>query len=170
MQILDASTNEVRLDLSGSGALIRSVRPEQVKVRLDLSKAAVGLNAFNITQENITLPPGVVLKNVRPQAVEVTLDVLVKRAFPIQVDWVGKLPENVRLVEVKLTPETVQVTGESRILEDVSTIYTEKVPVDRIDKSGTMTVKVALSPASLKTATESEDRVTVDYVVEAREK
>jgi YbbR domain-containing protein len=74
------------------------------------------------------------------------------------------------LVEAKLTPETVQVTGESRILEDVSTIYTEKVPVDRIDKSGTMTVKVALSPASLKTATESEDRVTVDYVVEAREK
>jgi YbbR domain-containing protein len=170
MQILDTSTNAVRLDLSGSGALIRSVRPEQVKVRLDLSKAAVGLNAFNITQENITLPPGLVLKNVRPQAVEVTLDVLIKRAFPIQVDWVGKLPAKVRLVEAKLTPQTIQVTGESRILENVSTIYTEKVSVDRIDKSGTMTVKVALSPASLKTATESEDKVTVDYVVETREK
>jgi uncharacterized protein (TIGR00159 family) len=170
MQILDASTNTVRLDLSGSGALIRSVRPEQVKVRLDLSKAVVGLNAFNITQENITLPPGVVLKNVRPQAVEVTLDVLVKRALPIQVDWVGKLPKHLRLVEAKLTPETIQVAGESRTLENVSTIYTEKVSVDRIDKSGTMTVKVALSPASLKTATESEDRVTVDYVVETREK
>jgi uncharacterized protein (TIGR00159 family) len=170
MQILDTSTNAVRLDLSGSGALIRSVRPEQVKVRLDLSKAVVGLNAFNITQENITLPPGVVLKNVRPQAVEVTLDVMIKRAFPIQVDWVGKLPQNVRLVEAKLTPETIQVTGKSRILENVTTIYTEKVSVDRIDKSGTMNVKVALSPASLKTATESEDRVTVEYVVETRER
>ncbi len=39
-----------------------------------------------------------------------------------------------------------------------------------IDKLGTMTVKVALSLASLKTATESEDRVTVDYVIGAREK
>lgn len=170
MQILDASINTVRLDLSGSGALIRSVRPEQVKVRLDLSKAVVGLNAFNITQENITLPPGVILKNVRPHVVEVTLDVLVKRAFPIQVDWVGKLPGNLRLVEAKLTPERIQVIGESRILENVSTIYTEKVSVDRIDKSGTMTVKVALSPASLKTATESEDRVTVNYVIKEREK
>ncbi len=170
MQILDTSINAVRLDLSGSGALIRSVRPEQVKVRLDLSKAVVGLNAFNITQENITLPPGVVLKNVRPQALEVTLDVLVKQEFPIQVDWVGKLPENIRLLEAKLTPERIQVIGESRILENVSTLYTEKVSVDRIDKSGTMTVKVALSPASLKTTTESEDKVTVDYVVEEREK
>ncbi len=170
MQILDTSINAVRLDLSGSGALIRSVRPEQVEVRLDLSKAVVGLNAFNITQENITLPPGVVLKNVRPQALEVTLDVLVKQEFPIQVDWVGKLPENIRLLEAKLTPERIQVIGESRILENVSTLYTEKVSVDRIDKSGTMTVKVALSPASLKTTTESEDKVTVDYVVEEREK
>ncbi|MGD9032183.1 MAG: diadenylate cyclase [Desulfobacteraceae bacterium] len=170
MQILDASINEVRLDLSGSGALIRSVRPEQVKVRLDLSKAVVGRNTFNITQENITLPPGVILKNVRPQVVEVTLDVLVKREFPIQVDWVGKLPGNLRLVEARLTPQKVQVIGESRILETVSTLYTEKVSLDRIDKSGKMTVKVALSPASVKTATASEERVTVEYVVEKRQK
>jgi len=74
------------------------------------------------------------------------------------------------LVEAKITPERIQVIGESRILENVSTIYTEKVSVDRIDKTGTMTVKVALSPASLKTATESEDRLIVDYVVEEREK
>jgi DNA integrity scanning protein DisA with diadenylate cyclase activity len=170
MQILDASVNAVRLDLSGSGALIRSVRPEQVKVRLDLSKAVVGLNAFNISQENITLPPGVILKNVRPQFVEVTLDVLVKQEFPIQVDWVGKLPGNLRLVEAMIAPERIQVIGESRLLDNVSTVYTEKVSVDRIDKSGTVTVKVALSPASLKFATESESRVTVDYVVEEREK
>jgi uncharacterized protein (TIGR00159 family) len=170
MQILDASVNEVRLDLSGSGALIRSVRPEQVKVRLDLSKALVGRNAFNISQENITLPPGVILKNVRPQVVEVTLDVLVKQEFPIQVDWVGKLPGNLRLVEAKITPERIQVVGESRLLDNVSTIYTEKVSVDRIDKSGTVTAKVALSPASLKIATESQDKVTVEYVVKEREK
>ena len=168
MQILDTSVKEVRLDLSGSGALIRSVRPEQVKVRLDLSKAVIGVNAFNISQENISLPPGVVLKNVKPQAVDVTLDVLIKREFPIQVDWVGKLPKNLRLVEAKLTPGKISIIGESRVLKEVSTIYTEKVPVDKIDKTGRITVKVALSPASLKISSDSKDRVTVDYVVEKR--
>jgi uncharacterized protein (TIGR00159 family) len=170
MQILDTSVNKVRLDLSGSGALIRSVRPEQVKVRLDLSKAAVGLNTFNIAQENITLPPGVVLKNVKPQVVEVTLDVFVKREIPIQTDWVGKLPGNLRLVEAKLAPEKIQVIGESRILTEISTIYTEKISLDKIEKTGSMTVKVALSPASLKFSTDSEGKVTIDYVVKEREK
>jgi diadenylate cyclase len=170
MQILQASVNTVRLDLSGSGALIRAVRPEQVKVRLDLSKAVVGLNAFSISQENITLPPGVVLKNVKPQNVEVTLDVLVKKEFPIQVDWVGKLPENLRLVEAKLTPEKIHVIGESRIIEKMSTIYTEKVPIDKIEETGTMSVKVALSPASLKIASDSKDRVQIEYVVRERDR
>jgi uncharacterized protein (TIGR00159 family) len=168
MEILDTSVNAVRLDLSGSGALIRSVRPEQVKVRLDLSKALVGLNAFNITEKNIALPPGVVLKNVNPQVLEVTLDVLVKKQLPIQVDWVGKLSTNLRLVEAKLVPNKVELVGGSLVLKEISTIYTEKVPLNKIEKTGTTTVKLALNPASLKLASESKDKVTVAFFVKER--
>lgn len=168
MEILDTSVKTVRLDLSGSGTLVRSVRPEQVKVRLDLSKAVAGLNKFSITQQNITVPPGVVLKNVRPQVVEVSLDALVEKELPVQVDWVGTLPEQLRLVEAKLTPQKTRVMGESRILQEVSTIYTEKVPLDKIEKSGTITVKLTPNPASLKIVSGSKENVTVEYVVKER--
>ena len=57
-EILETSVNAVRLDLSGSGALIKSVRPEQVHVRLDLSKAVAGESAFRIAPENVNSPPG----------------------------------------------------------------------------------------------------------------
>ncbi len=168
MEILDTSINAVRLELSGSGTIIKSIRPEQVHVRLDLSKAVVGENFFNIGSETISLPPGVVLKRVEPSTVEVTLDVPTKKTLPIQVDWVGKLPGRHILSEVQLDPEKIQVIGGKQILDNISTIYTEKVPLDNISKTGTMTVGLALNPASLKIAEGSKDKVVVTYVVKER--
>jgi len=168
MEILQTSVNAVRLDLSGSGALIKSIRPEQVKVRLDLSKGVVGPNTFNITHENIGLPPGVVLRSVEPPTVEVTLDVPMEKELPLQVDWVGKLPADLILTEAKVSPERIRVVGGAQIVEGISTIYTEKVPLDNIHETGTMTVSLALNPASLQIAPDSDDRITIRYKVQQR--
>jgi diadenylate cyclase len=165
-EILDTSTNTVRVELSGSGALIRSLRPDQVKVRVDLSKYSVGNNRFTITPENVSLPPGVFLKNVKTPVVDVTLDTLTRKDLYVQVDWTGKLPDKTLITDVKLDPEKVQVIGGKTVLENLTTIYTEKVWVDGLDKSGTTTAKLSLTPASLKIAPGSRDRVTIEYTVQ----
>jgi diadenylate cyclase len=167
-EILDTSTNTVRLELSGSGALIRSLRPDQVKLRVDLSNYSVGNNRFTITPENVSLPPGVFLKNVRAPVVEVTLDTLTRKDLAVQVDWAGKLPDRTIITDVKLDPEKVQVIGGKSVLENLTTIYTEKVWVDGLDKSGTTTAKLVLSPASLKIAPGSRDRVTIEYTAQKK--
>ena len=167
-EILETSINNVALQLSGSGALIKSLRPDQVRVRLDLSQAVVGLNTFSITPDNIKLPPGVFLKDVYPQTVDVTLDIPKTVSLPVQVDWGGKLPEHLILVSAELEPDTLQVTGGSRLLDDISTIYTEKVMLDQIDRSGTLTVNPILSPASLKIAGNSNQKIFVRYTVKLR--
>jgi diadenylate cyclase len=169
MEILDTSVSTVRVHLSGSGALIKSMRPEQVRVRLNLSKAVVGPNTFTIIPENVALPPGVFVKKVEPPVVEVTLDIPMEKELPVQVDWVGKLPQDLILVEARLHPKTIEVIGGIRQLEDISTIYTQKVPVDAIKKTGTISVNLALQPATLKIAPGSKDRITVQYVAQERQ-
>jgi uncharacterized protein (TIGR00159 family) len=166
--ILDTSVNSVKLHLEGSGSLIKSVRPEQIQVKLDLEGAAAGANHFTVGRENITLPPGVFLRKVEPSTVEVTLDVPVEKELPVQVDWVGTLPKHLILTETKLHPERVKVIGGREILQDVETIYTEKVPLDNIRKTGTITANLVLKPASLRVAPGSKDRVQIAYVVEEK--
>lgn len=168
MEILDASQNTVSLELSGSGTLIRSIRPEQVKVRLDLAAAIPGKNAFPIHPEHISLPPGIALKSFKPLAVEVVLDVLTRRELPLQVDWVGRLREGLIITEVRLDPERVQTVGLRSTLENITTLYTEKVSVDHLEKSGALTVKPVLNPPSLKIVGGSKERVTVEFVVKER--
>jgi hypothetical protein len=169
MEILRTSSNEVSLELTGSGALMRSLKPDQVNVRLDLAKAAVGANTFNISPGNVSLPPGVFLKDIQTDTVQVTLDVPIKKELPVQINWAGTLPENLIISEATYDPQVVQVLGSKRILDNISTLYTEKVFVDNIRESGTVTARLALNPASLRIAPDSKDRVTINYVVKERE-
>jgi uncharacterized protein (TIGR00159 family) len=168
MEILETSVNAVRIQLGGSGAILKSLGPEQVQVRLDLGKAAVGQNAFTITNESIKLPPGVLLKSVEPSVVDVTLDVQARKKLPIQVDWTGRLRDFLALTEVEIEPDKITVIGGRSILDTLSTLYTEKVRLDNIEKSGEITVSLALRPASLKVAPGSKERIRIAYTVEGR--
>jgi len=141
-----------------------------VKVRISLGKAVVGLNSFTITQDDISLPPGVILKKVEPQVVDVSLDIPVKKELPVQIDWVGKLAEHLILKSAKVEPEIVSVIGGSKVLQQISTIYTEKVPLDNIDKTGRLSVNLALNPASLKIAETSNGKAMITFTVNRREK
>ncbi|MCP4351961.1 MAG: DisA protein [Desulfobacterales bacterium] len=168
MDILDTSADSVRLHISGSDVLIKSIRPERIRAKIDMGKAAPGFNAFPITDENITLPPGILLTKVDPEVIEIDVDVPIIKELPVQVDWVGKLDKSHILEHVRIYPEKIRLSGNSRILNDISTIYTEKISVGKIKQSGKITVSLALNPATLKTAPGSPDRVTVEFVVKER--
>ncbi|MEJ2157099.1 MAG: diadenylate cyclase [Desulfobacteraceae bacterium] len=169
MQILSASDNTVRLHLSGSGALISSLKPDQVKVKLDLDNAVNGENVFTISHDNIAMPPGVRLNRIEPSQVKVVLDFPITKEIPIQVDWVGTLPEGLILKTVRLNPEVVPITGVGKILNNIRTLYTEKVQMENLRSSGQMTVGLALSPASLKIAGGFKDRVEITYIIGKRQ-
>lgn len=170
MEILDTSVNTVNIHLGGSGSLIKTIQPEQVKVKLDLDKAVVGSNIFTITNDNISLPPGVSLKKVEPSVVEVTLDVPIEKELPVQVDWAGRLPEHLILTKVNLDPEKIRVIGPNQILKNITTIYTEKVPLDNIKKTGIITANPVLDPASLKISPGSKEKIVIEYIIKKRKK
>ena len=168
MEIFSASASSVRLQLSGSGTLIKSVRPDQVKLQLNLANAVAGNNQVPITRESIALPPGIQLKQVEPQALEVNLDVPFQKTLPIQPDWTGKLANGLILEDCRMVPDTVKVVGGSLMLKDIQTIYTEKIPLDSITTGGTVTVSFVLHPSSLMLVGGARNRVDVIYKVKRR--
>ena len=168
MDIIDASASTVQLQLSGSGTLLKSLQPEQVRVRLDLEEAAAGRNRIPISPGQVWLPPGVFLKKITPAAIEITLDEIVEKQVAVQVDWSGRLPENLIMTAVEVSPPAVGVVCGKNAMGKVSTLYTEKVPLDGIAGSGELRARVLLQPASAKLSAGSADTVTVRYQVRAR--
>jgi YbbR domain-containing protein len=134
-----------------------------------LGKSVIGPNSFSITSENISLPPGIILREVTPNEIEVFIDETIKKELPVQIDWAGKLPEHLILVDTVFDPETVEVIGGKRILEKLATIYTQKVLLDNLSGKGELTANLVLNPASLTIAPGSKDKVTIQYLIRNRE-
>ena len=168
MEILETSVNSVNLKISGSGSLIRATRPEQVQVKLSLEKAVAGRNTFTITEENVSLPPGVVLKQVDPQVVEVFLDVIGVKELPVQVDWSGKLADGLVLTYVAVFPNKIKLSGGLKILDSLATVYTRKVPLETISGSGTIRTGLALDSTSLKRVSGAGQKVEIRYRTKER--
>lgn len=168
MEIISTSVDSVRLFLKGSEALLQSIRPERLKANIDLTSADTGSNTFGISKDNLALPPGVTLTNVQPPYVAVALDVQVTDELPVQVDWVGKLREDLILESAAIFPQTIRVKGGSLALKETATIYTKHVSLDDLTESGSMAVALSLVSQNMKIFAEETDTVTVTYVIKKR--
>ena len=168
MQILSTSANSVRLYLSGSTTLISSLRPDQVKAKLDLQDAVNGENSYLLARENIVMPPGVRLNRIEPSLVTVNLDIPVSKPLPVQVDWVGSLDGDLILEDVTVKPDQVVIVGAGRIIDTLSTIYTEKVSLDQIQGSGYVTVNLAFGAPGVRVVDGDRKKVEVHYTVRSR--
>jgi len=169
MEIVYTSVAKVRLQLNGSSALIKSLRPNQVQVRLDLSGITEGEHELPITSSEVILPPGVFLNKADPPKVQVVLNKPVVKVLPVQVDWTGKLPENLILADVKVSPEKVKVMGRKEVLEGIDTVFTTPVRLENLSQSGSLTTTLVLTLPSVKLAPNEADKVTVQYCRKTRE-
>lgn len=167
-EILSASASRIKVLLSGPSPLINAMKQEQIKVNLDLSQAAVGDVVLPVTADHINLPPGIALKKIEPEEVRITLDTLVEKKLPVQPYWVGKLPRGLIMTHAQVIPETVRVSGGGIALKDISTMFTEAIPLDSLTKSGKLTVGLLLNPASLEV--ENSTKVQIRYTLEQKPK
>ena len=143
--------------------LIKSIKPEQINVKLDLSQSVIGINSIAVTRENILLPPGILLKKIDPPQLDVTLDAIIEKELPIQPHWTGKLTKGLIMEAANAEPKTIRVKGGGIILKDVSTIFTEKIKLDTLSESGTVTVNLVIAPASLRI--DGNNRTQMQYTI-----
>ncbi|KPJ79141.1 MAG: hypothetical protein AMJ54_00320 [Deltaproteobacteria bacterium SG8_13] len=127
---------EVRLHLSGPKSDLDSVNPDQVNVKIDLSKAVAGKQAFLITQDNIKLPRHVLLLDVVPHSIELELTEILEHEIPIKPQLVGKLPAGLKIASIEVTPAMLKVlspvTQQKEVAASIITtpIYLESITDD----------------------------------------
>lgn len=169
MEILETPNHKVRLQLSGSEVLIRSLRPDAIDIRIDLSHAVAGLNRFTITGDNISLPPGIKLSNVEQPFVEVKLDETIQKTLYVQADWMGQLKSDLIMEAVRIEPGMVRFTGPSRILSNMSTIYTQPIALTPIEKSGKIVSNLIFDAENLKPEPGGTPHVAVYFIIKQRD-
>lgn len=170
MKIVDAPIKNVSLDLNGSGRLLKNLASGDVKVSIDLSAGGVGKNIYNITEENITLPPGVFLRNTNPSSIEIVLDRIIEKRVPVQVDWDGKLRKDILISDVVISPKEAVISGPSLLVKDIQTIYTEKISLADLEQSITLNVNLNLNNSAMKIVNGSNGQFALKVEVSEKDK
>jgi hypothetical protein len=73
LDIIGEPPREVNVLLKGSQRLLSSIKPDQIRARVDLSKAHKGLNQISLSETNINTGPGISLTNFYPRSIRLQL-------------------------------------------------------------------------------------------------
>nr|WP_320016336.1 diadenylate cyclase [uncultured Desulfobacter sp.] len=169
MNIIDTSASRSRLLISGARPLINALTLDQMSIKISLDGTAVGKNKLAITRQNVQLPPGIRLKNIEPDQVEVTLDAMVEKRVPVQADFSGKLPDGLIMTSISVIPETVKITGGGLTLDSITTVFTEKIPLENLTRSGFVNAALVMNPATLR-PDEKHKKVQIRYTISERKR
>jgi len=117
---------EVRV--SGSGLILSSIDSKDLRSVLDLSGAKPGVLTYNIDPKSFELPRKIEVSRVTPSQVTFNLDRMAQRSIPIRLERAGEVRAGLRLKELALIPERVDVSGPQSRLDLLPAILT--VPLD----------------------------------------
>jgi len=168
MEIIESSSNSVKLMVSGARPLVQAINQDQVKVKLDISNVVPGNNTVNIQHEKVLLPPGIQLKQMEPSEVVINVDEKITKELIVQPTFTGQLNPGLIITSVTAIPEKVVVTGGSLTLNDITTLFTEPILLDAITGSGSISLSFDLSQTNLKLQGSAKNSVIVHYEIQER--
>ncbi len=166
LDIISTSPNNIKLTLSGPRMILRSIDKNDINLFIKIRDNKPGRYVYDITEKNLSLPPGIKIVKLTPERIIINLDKIITKKTPVQINWTGKLNKNILITDVKISPPEVVLIGPKTILEKTDTVYTDPVDVSNITRSGELNIRLHLNP-SIKVKNEVYE-VNIKFIVETR--
>lgn len=107
--LIGDKAEEVRVQLAGPKSEIDNFVLSQPTVKVDLSNMVEGKQTILLSGENLRLPARLSFVDSKPAQIVVTLAIMVKKSVPIVPQLVGALPAHLKIKQVKVVPNEIQV-------------------------------------------------------------
>jgi YbbR domain-containing protein len=159
MVIVNPIPDYAEVRVSGSGLILSSIDAKSLHTTLDLSGTRPGVFSYSLDPKAFELPRKVEVTRITPSQVTFHLDTMAKRTIPIRLERTGEVPAGLRLKELTLIPEKIEVTGPKSRLEGMQSLFTAPLDLTRL-LPGTQQVDVGLvQPGGLLQLKVAEIRV-----------
>ncbi|GBE02108.1 YbbR-like protein [bacterium BMS3Bbin06] len=121
LEILRKDRDRVNVSIFGSERILRAVKPDDLRVFIDLKGSPSGTRVYSIIRRNIKVPAAVTVSNVSPSSVKITLDRTIEREVPVKV-VLDRIPRDYKLI---IKPDRVRIEGPESIVRNVHILKTE---------------------------------------------
>lgn len=165
---------EIEVTVSGPRSLILDMANKSVTRQVDLSSATPGTMVIENDGAHIPVPRNVEVQRVQPSSIILSLDKLIQKQFPVNAKTVGSVPAGYSLVDLKIDPDVISITGPQTILSQVDDLETRPINLDGLKESAQLQIPLALEPAIVEligeTSVTADVKIAIDTITKTVEK
>ncbi len=168
VEVVEKSDTTINLKVRARKRVINELTPADFSAELDMSKASIYQEEYPIDASMIKAPPGVEIVSFSPVYIHVKLEKTKKVEMEVVPTIIGRLPENLRLVKVEVTPSKVTVSGPESKIRPRDKVITSPIDVSTLTDSAVLEVDLILPRPELRLLA-LYPRARVNIVLEKKE-
>ena len=149
--------------LEGPREALDSLQAAQFSVTADLSDIEPGVRVIPLKIEPNRLPANVRVKEIEPRTIRVTVERAIEKEVPITPRWEGEPPPGYQVIDWKIVPSTVKISGAESLMRETTEVSTETVRLT--DKTGPFSATVAIDIGSPNLSISEDSRRKVMLIV-----
>jgi len=150
VEVVEKSDTTINLKVRARKRVINELTPADFLAELDMSKASIYQEEYPIDASMIKAPPGVEIVSFSPVYIHVKLEKTKKVEMEVVPTIIGRLPENLRLVKVEVTPSKVTVSGPESKIRPRDKVITSPIDVSTLTDSAVLEVDLILPRPELR--------------------
>jgi YbbR domain-containing protein len=134
LEIDSASFTEAQIRVRGPERLVHSLQASDARAEVDLKNVGPGERTFDLTSQQIHVPPDLDVVQIIPGQFHLTFDNRATRVVEVRPRVIGNFATGMRVAQTIADPANVMITGPRRRVDAV-----ESATTDPVDVSGSMT-------------------------------
>ena len=162
LELLRENVKSVSLNIRGHEKLLKSLKPMDIGVIVDLSNGKKGEVTYYIDKDSIVAPRAVEVLRVEPASVRVTLDESASKVVPVKASLIGKPETGYRVASMSVSPSSVMIEGAKTELARIAVLRTEPIDITDLDTNIVQNVKINTGGRNIRP---KKSEVTLNVVI-----
>ncbi|HBG92020.1 MAG: hypothetical protein A3J81_03265 [Nitrospirae bacterium RIFOXYB2_FULL_43_5] len=151
LESIKHGVKSVNVSLKGQDRILRNMKPSDVRVHVDLSKAKKGKGIYYINKDDVEIPPTINIIGITPSSVWIVLEETIIKTVPVHAIRAGSPKEGFVVSSVEVLPKELAIEGVRTETGKVKFLRTEPVDISDADKTFTQTVRIDTAGRDIRT-------------------
>jgi YbbR domain-containing protein len=163
LMVTQVSADGITVRLVGPLLQLQRLSRNEKKARIDLSSAREGINTFDISPDNFTIPETFKITQISPSAIKVEMDRVIDKVIRVKAVVEGAPAPGYHVTEIVVDPPFLNLQGARSQLKGLQEVLTEEIDISGIRETVKLEVPLRIADLSLKEGV--KNRVTVIVTV-----
>jgi len=150
MGIVGNTTKMIDMSIRGQERLIKNLKPADIRVFIDMSKAKKGEFIYYINKDDVKLPYAVTVTNIIPSSIKVKVEENVTKTVDVRPSITGAPEKGFYVKSVEVEPPSVIIHGFKPDVRRIGELKTEAIDVTGLTASTTQDVDIDTGGANIK--------------------